>query len=125
MAADSARLCVILVSTPQTTVAPTSHCMRGTRSATWHARARQGAILAQSSSRLLPWVYAARCGSCASRSPSASFLQCALRGVVTPPVTLEVAFETMLSKDIADVGPIPKAVVTGLLSVVVSARFCF
>ena len=33
--------------------------------------------------------------------------------VVTPLVALGVDFETMLSTDIADVGPIPKAVVTG------------
>ena len=49
----------------------------------------------------------------------------ALRGVVTPLVTLEVDFETMLPKDIADVGPIPKAVVTGPLSVAGSVRSCF
>ena len=133
MAADSARLCVIwcqhlrLPSLRRRIVCAARVVQRGA-----HVR-----------DKALPWVYAAKCGSCASRSPSAFFLTVfaavwifvlprpcwhvsrALRGVVTPPVTLEVDFETMLPKDIADVGPIPKAVVTGLLSVVVSVRSCF
>ena len=62
MAADSARLCVIwcqhlrLQSLQRRIVCAARVVQRGT-----HVR-----------DRALPWVYAAKCGSCASRSPSAS-----------------------------------------------------